>query len=388
MNITRHNYEEFFLLYVDKELSAADRKAVDVFVQANPDLKIELQALLQTVVKADDIVLDKKDWLYMEEDITALQENLLLYADDELTAAEKKSVEVLLTTDKTAQTEWSILQQTKLEPDMTTVFADKQLLYRKEGARVVGFKWWRVAAAAVLLGIVTWAGVSMYKNNSIAPAVDGGLADNNKVKIVSPQKETTTVNTASAKNVEEEKDKQQNIIATDAIKNMAEQKTDINKDALTAGTNKNKTTEKENIVIQAGNNKKPDNNLPKTNFENINNNSSNETIATNVTPENNNTSKVSGNDAAVVRNNINESITGSIVKNLNRTNTAPAIVAVSNKKIADDATGNSYLNVDNDKEKRTSLGGFLRKAKRVIERTTNVNTGDGIKVAGFEIALK
>ena len=356
-------------------------------MQANPDLKIELQALQQTVVKADNIVLDKKDWLYMQEDITALQENLLLYADDELTAAEKQSVEVLLATDKTAQTEWSILQQTKLEPDMAVVFADKQLLYRKEGARVVSFKWWRVAAAAVLLGIVTWAGVSMYKNNLITPAVDGGLADN-KVKTISPQKETTTTNTASAKTAEEEKDKQQNIITTDATKNTAEQKADINKDALTTGTNKNKTAEKENIVIQTVNNKKPDNNLPKPNFENINNNNGNETIATNVTPENNNTSKVSGNNAAVVRSNKEESITGSIVNNLNKTNTAPAIVTVSNKKIADEGTGNSYLNVDNDKEKRTSLGGFLRKAKRIIERTTNVNTGDGIKVAGFEIALK
>ena len=34
------------------------------------------------------------------------------------------------------------------------------------------------------------------------------------------------------------------------------------------------------------------------------------------------------------------------------------------------------------------LGGILRKAKRMLERNTNIKTGDGLKVAGFEIALK
>lgn len=388
MQITRHNYENFFLLYVDNELSAADRKAVDVFVQANPDLRIELEALQQTVVKADDIILDKKDWLYREEEITALQESLLLYADDELTAAEKQPVELLLATDETAKNEWSILSKTKLKPDMAVVFPDKKLLYRHEGGRVVGFNWRRVAAAAVLLGIVTWVGVSVYKNKFITPVKNEVLAGNSKEHTLPSQKETTTANNSSAKNTGEQNDETNEMIVANVQKNTITLSTGNDNTNVKTVEHKNYQPANESMMAQVKEKNKNDNNLPKPNFENINNTGSNQSITANVTPVNNYASRVSGNNAAVVRKTADEGITGSIASNDNRNNTPPNIIAVANKETNNEATGNSYLDVDNDKSKRTSLGGFLRKAKRIIERTTKVNTGDGIKVAGFEIALK
>lgn len=388
MQITRHNYENFFLLYVDNELSAADRKAVDVFVQANPDLRIELEALQQTVVKADDIILDKKDWLYREEEITALQESLLLYADDELTAAEKQPVELLLATDETAKNEWSILSKTKLKPDMAVVFPDKKLLYRHEGGRVVGFNWRRVAAAAVLLGIVTWVGVSVYKNKFITPVKNEVLAGNSKEHTLPSQKETTTANNSSAKNTGEQNDETNEMIVANVQKNTITLSTGNDNTNVKTVEHKNYQPANESMMAQVKEKNKNDNNLPKPNFENINNTGSNQSITANVTPVNNYASRVSGNNAAVVRKTAEEGITGSIASNDNRNNTPPNIIAVANKETNNEATGNSYLDVDNDKSKRTSLGGFLRKAKRIIERTTKVNTGDGIKVAGFEIALK
>ena len=88
MNINRHNYETFFLLYVDKELSAPERKAVDDFVSENPDLKMELDTLMQSTLSADTILFDNKTTLLRKEGISSLQQNLLLYLDNELPAEE------------------------------------------------------------------------------------------------------------------------------------------------------------------------------------------------------------------------------------------------------------------------------------------------------------
>ena len=131
MNINRHNYEEFFLLYVDNELSAAERNAVEVFVQENADLKEELLMLQQTIFNSATVVFENKHTL-LKEEITPLQENLLLYIDGELNAAAKLNMQQLLAADAAANKEFIVLQQTKLQADTAIVFPDKKTLYKKE----------------------------------------------------------------------------------------------------------------------------------------------------------------------------------------------------------------------------------------------------------------
>ncbi len=68
MEINRNNYEEFFLLYVDNELPAAQRRGVEEFVQTNPDLKEELYLLTETILVSDNnIVFENKEELYKQE---------------------------------------------------------------------------------------------------------------------------------------------------------------------------------------------------------------------------------------------------------------------------------------------------------------------------------
>lgn len=380
MNINRHNYETFFLLYVDKELSAADRKAVELFVHENPDLQMELSLLQDTVLKADDVVLEKKDWLYMEDGISVLQENLMLYADDELSADDKKTIEALLATDKSASIEWNILRQTKLEPETSIVFADKSSLYRTEGAWVVGMKWWRVAAAAILLGFGLWTGVTVYNNNTKTTTGTNGEIANRNGSTSSEIKNNTTDNTAGTKQQAEDALEQQQVATVETPKNAKEplQQAVENKGQIsgkdTKENNNRQDKSQENNMAAGNKNGKPSNNLPKSYLENINRNERNEYDVVNVKPE---------------TNSINTSGVKDIVVKTNPVITDPVTTAAIPVVYTDENNNNDrMLYMDEDKVKRTKLGGFIRKATRVLSRNANIKTGDGLKVAGFEIALK
>ena len=166
MNINRHNYETFFLLYVDNELCAAERNALELFVKENTDLQEELNRLQQSIVQADDITFNFKNNLLKPEIISAAtQQNLLLYIDGELDKNQQRAFELTMAADENIATELEVLQQTKLLPDTNIIFVDKQRLYRKEIKRITPFGWWRLAAAAIFIGFGIW-GVVLYFNSS------------------------------------------------------------------------------------------------------------------------------------------------------------------------------------------------------------------------------
>jgi hypothetical protein len=155
MSISRHNYEELFLLYVDNELTKAERLDVENFVRSNEDLARELNALKESVLKpGNEELLDKTNLYKQAEGITPAncETYFLLHVDDELTGAEKYAVETFVLQHPESQANFSLLHQTKLETE-PVVFQNKELLYKKDERKLVWMNWSRIAIAAMFVGV-------------------------------------------------------------------------------------------------------------------------------------------------------------------------------------------------------------------------------------------
>jgi hypothetical protein len=203
MNLNRNNYEELFLLYVDGELNPSQMQLVEEFVQANPDLKEELDMLKDAVLSIDnEIVFADKNLLFKSSGVgsintTNYQENFLLYVDNELDKEATASVETFVLKNPSLQDEFTLLKQTKLEVEHIAC-PNKESLYKKEERPVV-FMWMKrlsVAAAILFLAVMAWM---LVPNNKIAVGT-GEVAVNDKGNkpVENTQTVTSTPNKTSS----------------------------------------------------------------------------------------------------------------------------------------------------------------------------------------------
>ncbi|RYY13589.1 MAG: hypothetical protein EOO04_31640 [Chitinophagaceae bacterium] len=193
MNINRDNYEEFFVLYIDKELTPAENAAVENFIDRNPDLKPELEMLQQTILPLDEMeTFGNKNLLFRNEGepVAAVINELnceaffVLYADNELNNNENALVEEFIYRHPQYQENFELIQQVKFQPEKHIVYPDKSTLYRSENDhKVVPMftrmrSWKMVAAAAVLLmiGGTVWYALS---TNGGTANDENSLATNN-----------------------------------------------------------------------------------------------------------------------------------------------------------------------------------------------------------------
>ena len=242
--INQHNYEEFFLLYVDGELSATDKQAVEQFVQANPDLAIELEMLQQTMLAADELVFEDKDLLFRTEEteinLYNYEEHFLLYTDNELSNEEKEKVESFVLKHPTLQENFTLLQQTKLEPE-TILFTDKASLYRKVETKKPAFfmGWQRIAVAAALIGIVALVWTLVPRSIS---------SDQNLAQVTTNNKPAGTTDFGSEKKTTVAGSTNNHVASTPAITASVSGNASINKIGKNTATENKPVVEANNLI--------------------------------------------------------------------------------------------------------------------------------------------
>jgi len=363
MFINRNNYETFFLLYADDELPAVERKAVEEFVAENEDLKGELKMLLAAVLPFEEIVFTDKSFLY--KDIVfnaALQEKLLLKIDNELSPTDLIGINNILTTNEAALQEYNSLLGTKLSVDDKIVFEEKHLLYKKEKDNVIAFRWVSWAAAAVLIGFGIFLGITVFNKKDIA---------------ISPVAINRTNENSNTK---------QDLTVTDSQNNtVAITSTNTNKIDKIIVSNQKKALNNREIVKQ----EETKNILKEKNVNNVNL-ASEEFIAVNKIAEKTLplqkliVKDEPAQDIAAIKNSIKNKpvlINDNIVP---LENTYAKVSSFTEEEKSD----NKIFYMDEDEVKRSKVGGFFKKVKRLVERTANIKTGNSISIAGFEIASK
>ena len=374
MNINRHNYESFFLLYADKELSASERKEVEDFVATNADLAIELKELMALCLPVENIKFPDKSKLCRTDRALEEQENLLLMLDNEVPESERERLQQLISKDVDVSKEWALLQKTLLDADESIPHQDKASLYRYEAEKVRYMNLRRLMVAASIAALLFFGSRFLFRTDKVNDQPqNNGISQNIPSGIPSPVKQDSAINNQT--NVDEQRIAQQKI--------QSEVKPDVTGEKNFLSTDNKQTDKLKSAVAK---DLKVPAILNERLLENLNNEESNKSLSTNVSNEKNET----------LPTRINNTVAAVQLPEKQKTLTAPdmeislpapvSYAQQASSTVQDEASDTKVLYMDEDKLNKTRIGGFVRKVKRVIERNTNIKAGKPLRIAGFEIA--
>jgi hypothetical protein len=164
MIINTQNIESLLLLFIDNELSIAERKEVESYIQENPTYANELAILSQTIMPSDSIIFEDKALLYRHEEMEIKLPNAI---KQNLYKQEAKIVEGYFTKSKIIKTTASIAAMLLL---------------------IIGYRFYQIEHT---------------ENKKILIANNNPLISNDQVQPVSPKAQKTLENCNSTKYISE-----------------------------------------------------------------------------------------------------------------------------------------------------------------------------------------
>ncbi len=162
MNITRENYESFFLDYLEGSLDSSLMEEMHAFLERNPDLKAEMEEFEQVSLPADPILFEEKERLKKvvspREDMGKQHLDHLFIAklEGDLSSDQEKALDQLLLEQPKRKIELDLYLKTKLKP-VPVIFPDKLLLKRKTSVIRRRPLWYSISVAASIILILLFS---------------------------------------------------------------------------------------------------------------------------------------------------------------------------------------------------------------------------------------
>lgn len=180
--VNDENIMELLVAKMEGELPAHDEEAVDAYIAKFPELKLELELLERTRLKADEsAVFEGKDKLKRGAvliNASNFEQYLLSATEGLLNSEELNAFNAFVAAHPKYRRAVAIVASARVQPDLTVVYENKEELKRKQkkGAPI----WWtlniRYAAAAIFVIVL---GVYLWMKFAAAPdAIDHSIANN------------------------------------------------------------------------------------------------------------------------------------------------------------------------------------------------------------------
>ncbi|MEP7252692.1 MAG: hypothetical protein ABI683_09940 [Ginsengibacter sp.] len=371
MEINRNNYEEYFLLYADNELTDNEKIEVLKFIRENKDLENEFKTIQDTICKPDNIVMqDKSSLLRATENDFVTEKNyeeiFVLYHDNELGSEEKTGTELFLRDNPHLRKEFDFIGRAKLTPDKSITFPRKKDLYHKEkDGRVIPIAFWRSLAAAMFIGFGLWI-FETYREQPAVPQTAVIKKDNaqgnkqstattNIDKTIEPTKKDKDSFATSSRQNQNIADNNRSVEKKEVLKQVKQNQQQKNSYAQqTPKQNDKAKTEMKVIVTKEASSDKAQTELAslENDLKNI--------------PQN---KKIDAADIA---------FTGDVeIKPTQKDNVAeqPAMQSQQASYVTDANQKNEnyvFYNVTTEEFRKSKVGGFLKKVKRIVERNNPV----------------
>ncbi|MCX6289337.1 MAG: hypothetical protein NTW92_06195 [Bacteroidetes bacterium] len=189
MEINQYNYEHYFLMYIDNELSVEERAAVNDFIMQHPNYVNKLETLQQLKISPATLIYENKFSLYK---LSEQDEQCITYLENEMTSEEKASFENKLSANIALQSHVKQWQGAFLSKPANIEIAPnfKNSLYKKSAQikplwATITFKRW-ASVAAILVAVI---GFNLFnaENKQEAPSftnINGVKTELNKAAVI------------------------------------------------------------------------------------------------------------------------------------------------------------------------------------------------------------